>query len=167
MLLRLLVDTLVVAGLALLCLGYLAYERGLDDERRQIEDLRTNVRLIEQQVKLQAALGHAQCNEDGFPVTVNPAWFGTAIPRNPMLNDGRHPWVEVAFGPELTAEHPHLLVASRPELAGFWYNPRTGTVRARVPQMVSDEHTLEVYNYVNGCNLSKLFVHDLEPVTAD
>lgn len=165
MLLRLLVDALILTGLGLLCLGYVAYEHGLEVEQGDIRLLRDNVRQIEQQVKLQAALGRTPCNEDGFPMTVDPAWFGTSIPRNPLLNDGRHPWIEVAHGGELEADHPRVPVATTNAMAGFWYNPRTGVVRARVPQLVSDERTLQTYNFVNSSNLKRLFAHDIESMT--
>jgi hypothetical protein len=51
------------------------------------------------------------------------------------------------------------MAASR-STAKFWYNPHQGIVRARVSSEMSESEALSLYNEVNGCNLSGLFVDD-------
>ena len=53
--------------------------------------------------------------------------------------------------------HPHNLVAGDSSIAGFWYNPYQGLVRARVPPGVSDATVLKLYNEINDCTLESIF----------
>ena len=50
-----------------------------------------------------------------------------------------------------------LLRNGQSAVAQFWYNPRHGVIRARVPMAMSDAETLAIYNQVNGSNLQSLF----------
>jgi len=61
--------------------------------------------------------------------------------------------------------HPVNRLCDGPRTATFWYNPTTGVVRARVPHMVSDQRSLELYNYINGSQLDDLFAQT-RPTTA-
>ncbi len=153
---RLILDSLMAVVLAALLAGILLHQRHEQQVQRDIESLRANVRLIQQQVMLQAALERVPRNEYGFPITIDPQWFGDMVPRNPLLGNDR-PWMEVAGADEARLTHPLVRTGDHPSTASFWYNPITGTVRARVPHTVSDARTLELYNFVNGCNLPSLF----------
>ncbi len=152
---RLILDSLMAVVLAALLAGILLHQRHEQQHQRDVETVRANVRLIQQQVMLQAALERVPRNEYGFPITIDPEWFGEVVPRNPLVGTG-HPWMEVASAEEARLIHPPVRTADE-ALACFWYNPVTGVVRARVPQGVSDERTLQTYNFVNGCNLPSLF----------
>src|SRR5690606_29054642 len=59
-----------------------------------------------------------------------------------------------------THDHPPDPVLISKEQAGFWYNPALGVFRARVPQQVTAQETLTLYNRVNGTALLSLPVSD-------
>ncbi len=162
---RLILDSLMAVVLAALLAGILLHQRHEQQHLRDVETVRANVRLIQQQIMLQAALERVPRNEYGFPITIDPEWFGDMVPRNPLV-DVDHPWMEVAGSDEARLAHPAIRTADEASVACFWYNPITGIVRARVPHEVSDEGTLEMYNFVNGCNLPSLFASG-EQVSAD
>ena len=153
---RLILDSLMAVVLAALLAGILIHQQHEQQYQRDVETVRANVRLIQQQVMLQAALERVPRNEYGFPITIDPEWFGDMVPRNPLLGPG-HPWMEIAGADESRLVHPAIRIADKTSVAGFWYNPITGVVRARVPHEVSDQRALELYNFVNGCNLPSLF----------
>ena len=156
---RLLVDSLMAVMLAALLAGILLKQQADEEARRNVETLRSNVRIIQQQVMLQAALERVPRNEYGFPATIDPAWFGGNVPRNPLFTSDDHPWLEVAGPHEVDLLHPTART-SAPDLdrvATFWYNPVRGVVRARVPYDLTDRRTIDTYNYVNGCSLDDLF----------
>jgi hypothetical protein len=67
------------------------------------------------------------------------------------------PWIDLAAPDESELEHPVLKMTAGSGLAGFWYNPHLGVIRARVPVMVSDAESLELYNRVNGTRLASIF----------
>jgi len=162
---RLILDSLMAVVLAALLAGILIHQRHEQRHLRDVETVRANVRLIQQQIMLQAALERVPRNEYGFPITIDPEWFGDMVPRNPLLGPA-HPWLEVAGADESRLAHPAIRTADETSIACFWYNPITGIVRARVPHGVSDEKALELYNFVNGCNLPNLFANG-ESVSAD
>lgn len=153
---RLILDSLMAVVLAALLAGILIHQQHEQQRQRDVQAVRANVRIIQQQVMLQAALERVPRNEYGFPITIDPEWFGDLVPRNPLLGPG-HPWMEIASPDESRLVHPAIRTADKTSLACFWYNPITGVVRARVPHEVSDESALEMYNFVNGCNLPSLF----------
>lgn len=153
---RLILDSLMAVVLAALLAGILLHQRHEQQRQSDLETVRANVRLIQQQIMLQSALERVPRNEYGFPITIDPQWFGDMVPRNPLLGPD-HPWMEVAGADEARLTHPVVRTGDHPFTACFWYNPITGTVRARVPHTVSDRRTLELYNFVNGCNLPSLF----------
>jgi len=153
---RLILDSLMAVVLAALLAGILLHQRHEQQQQRDVETVRANVRLIQQQIMLQSALERVPRNEYGFPITIDPQWFGDLVPRNPLLGLD-HPWMEVAGPDEARLTHPIVRTGDHPSTACFWYNPITGTVRARVPHIVSDQRTLHLYNFVNGCALPSLF----------
>ncbi|MFG0328763.1 MAG: hypothetical protein ACF8PN_02585 [Phycisphaerales bacterium] len=153
---RLFIDTLVAAMLAALLAGVLTWQDQREQEKADVAAVRMNIRQIQQQIMLQSVLAKAPRNEYGFPRSIDPKWFGENTPTNPLVGP-MHPWLEIAGEHEFELTHPSVKVASERSTASFWYNPRLGIVRARVPQMVSDRLTLETYNYVNESALTSLF----------
>jgi type II secretory pathway pseudopilin PulG len=125
-------------------------ESALQDTARQER------RRFQQQVSLQSALERTELNERGFPTTIDPVWFNSDLPSNPLLGKS-HPWVEVAPPGDRDRAHPRDIVAMDHNTALFWYNPQLGVIRARVPAGVSDGATVELYNYVNEADLTSLF----------
>ncbi len=136
--------------------GTIIYYRQQDARESQIEKVSADLRRLELEIKFQAATGSTQLNGRGWPVTIEPEWFDEGAPMNDLVEIGR-PWVEVARPVEANLLHPTIRITVEDDLAGFWYNPYQGIVRARVPVMVSDEHALDLYNSVNGTSLASIF----------
>lgn len=139
-------------------LGWWAVQRA-EVERGLLEQARSEVRRFEQTVKLQAATGVVnnpeQVNPRGWPVRVDPAWFGRGVPANPLL--AGHAWLEIAGPDEADLLHPPVRIATDPAVPAFWYNPALGIVRARVPVLVNDSATTAAYNRINGADLASIF----------
>lgn len=156
---RFVINLLILIMLAAFACGLVSYHRIQEAQQAEIDQLRINVSAIQSQVNLQSALGRTPLNAHGHPLSISPDWFSEYLPRNPLIDDSG-PWLEIAGERESDAMHPSHLTAGDGVTAGFWYNPNTGVVRARVPQMLSDQRTLEVYNYVNGSSVASLFTAD-------
>ncbi|MFI4855525.1 MAG: hypothetical protein ACIAQF_11180 [Phycisphaerales bacterium JB065] len=151
--LRYIMLTLALAG----AIGAFAYQRAaVAREQMLVDQTRDTVLAIEQRIRYLKAMEEIDLNELGWPEVVDPRWFKGQPPRNNMLG-ARHPWLEVASTLEYALDHPVQRVAINESLAGLWYNPAKGIVRARVPQTLSDEKTIEIYNRINGSSISELF----------
>lgn len=144
---------LMVVGIAA---GVMYHRHEQQQWQGQIDQIRDDVRRFQRQVMLQTTLKHATANERGYPKTVEPSWFEDDLPRNTLLSQS-HPWVEIAHEDERALTHPTIKLATQPEHSQFWYNPYNGHVRVRVPALTSDAAALELYNYLNDANLSRLF----------
>ena len=153
---RIVLDTLVALMVAGILAGVTLHQRNRDSEEVQVEELARNVKILNREVQLRAALSQSSVADRGFPEAIDPEWFQDALPRNPLLDDGR-PWVEVATIDERSAGHPPDIGPEDKLSAGFWYNPAKGIVRARVPIGLSDRGMLELYNHVNDSNLGSRF----------
>jgi len=151
----------VVAAAAVLAvglgLGAFYYIQHQDDQ--QIKEVSAGLRRFEQVLVFKGASKEAEVSERGWPLSVDPHWFGTAIPQNLLVTPDR-PWLEVAMAEQATMSDPPLRVAIGTQVAAFWYNPYKGIVRARVPVAISDRRALELYNRVNGTNLDSLHSAD-------
>jgi len=148
-----------LVGLLLAVVGALVVTFVL--ERRSEEDslaaqTRNALREIEQTVRLRATMPGTELNLRGNAVSIDPKWFGGDPPRNEMVALV-HPWLEIASREQAELWHPEIRLAVQPSLAGFWYNPYRGVLRARVPVQVSDERSAELYNQVNGTSLRSIF----------
>jgi type II secretory pathway pseudopilin PulG len=127
-----------------------------DARERTLSVTTTAVSRMNREIRVQSAMGGAELNGRGWPITIDPAWFGRDLPRN-LLVDPTIPWLEVASDSELELDHPATrLVTSRAD-AAFWYNPAKGIVRGRVGAFVSDAQALDAYNRINGSALRSLF----------
>jgi hypothetical protein len=153
---RLLLDSLVALMLTAILGGVVYYSRADSELERNIKLAHSEVRRLQSQIMLQAALESTPLTQRGYPVTVKPEWFHGNVPLNPLLESG-HPWLEIAGPAQRDLEHPQRPVATRNDAAQFWYNPYTGDVRARVPAEVADANALSLYNRVNDCHLDSLF----------
>jgi len=153
---RLFMDSVVALMLVALLGGVMWHNRTDQTDHRLRDTTQGEVRRFQQQVALQSTLGKVERNERGYPQTIDPAWFQGALPQNPLL-DVTHPWLEIASPDQKELLHPIQRIATDKKLAKFWYNPHMGVIRARVPMGVSDEATLQMYNYVNDCDLPDIF----------
>jgi len=154
--LRFISNTIFVILLAaMLALGW-GFWKHRQDEHSDFLQARQALDAIQHEVNRRMAGEQGPLNEFGFPPTIDPEWFDDMVPANPLLDHDR-PWMELANTSDLQRENPSdpvIIDSSQPE---FWYNPRRGIVRARVPQMISDRKTLEVYNFINHADLHDLF----------
>ncbi len=132
------------------------YQRAQEKQDAEIDRAATEVRRFELEIKYRAASRLGELNARGWPVTVDPTWFDGEAPRNNLLSP-EHPWVEVATIEQAELQHPPVRMAVTNELAGLWYNPFQGIVRARVPVMVSDNQAVKIYNRINDCALASIF----------
>lgn len=132
-------------------------------ERSRIEAARQAIRTLERVLTVHGASGTVETSDRGWPLVVNPAWFGTDLPRNPLVTPD-HPWLEVATLPQAHLTDPPLRMTIDESVAGFWYNPWQGVVRARVPVGSSDRSALNLYNRANGTSLDN--IHGVMPLDA-
>src|SRR5688572_18392196 len=158
---RLFMDSVVALMLVGLLAGVMWHQRTDRAATSQRDFTRSELHRFQQQIALQSALAKVTLNERGYPGMVDPNWFQGSLPGNPMLND-THPWLEIAGPEQKSLLHPPERVVTDKETAKFWYNPDTGVIRSRVPPGVSDAATLELYNYINECNLPELFADGSE-----
>jgi hypothetical protein len=147
----------VVATLVFIA-GAVLFLRSRQEREALIERAAGELRRVELELKYRAAARLPGLNERGWPAQLQQEWFNgpTGVPTNPLVSPER-PWMDMATSEEHDLDHPLLKMTADPRLAGFWYNPALGVVRARVPVMVSDEETLELYNRVNGTRLASIF----------
>jgi hypothetical protein len=140
------------------------YFRTNQEKEAMIERAAGELRRVELELKYRAAAKLPGLNGKGWPQQIEEEWFRgpSGVPRNPLVSSER-PWVDIATGEELEMDHPALKMTADPRLAGFWYNPNLGVVRARVPVMVSDVDSLELYNRVNGTHLASIFGAAVKP----
>ncbi len=139
----------VLAGVAL------HYKR----ERRFEQDVsmtRKEVRRFQAQIMVQSALEKVPMSQRGYPLLIEPRWFGENLPRNLLLGPA-YPWVEIASVDQYGRTHPARRMATDRKQAQFWYNPHSGVVRARVPDSVSDATALRLYNEINDSDVSRVY----------
>jgi hypothetical protein len=153
---RLLYDTLIAGMLVAVFAIVVLYNRAHAEQDVTRQHAQSEVRRFQQEVTLQTALATVKHDQRGYPTTIEVGWFAGSLPDNPLIGP-EHPWLEIAGADQKDLEHPVERVAVNKSLARFWYNPCTGVVRARVPAGISDTAALELYNYINECNLPELF----------
>lgn len=148
---RRLLDLIALGLLILLLLGAVLY---VNHERRRgeaVESARLGVERIQSEIDLIRALQLQRTGERTELAGIDPSWFDGTLPINPMLRH-RHRWMDVAAAEERMYLHPHRwwLAEDEGHEAMFWFNPRQGIVRARVPFEHSLERTRDLYIAVNG-----------------
>ncbi|MGD9688692.1 MAG: hypothetical protein AB7K52_02975 [Phycisphaerales bacterium] len=126
-------------------------------EARQIEETISAIREIERTVRYKVEFEQLAANSRGWPETIDPAWF-EEIPRSRMLPP-EHPWLEIAPVEHAAMRNPPVRLAVSSTLAGLWYNPYQGVIRARIPVQISDARSVALYNLINGTSLRSI----LEP----
>lgn len=148
----------IVLLLVLLAVGSgVAYYRMEETENdKAVEKTAADARRLGTEIRYRAATKNAELNGRGWPTSVAPEWFDTTdAPTNALVGD-EHPWVEIA-SPEMAGfTHPQIRMAINKQLAGFWYNPYQGIVRARVPVMMNDSDATELYNRVNATTIASI-----------
>ncbi|MCC7407661.1 MAG: hypothetical protein IT442_06290 [Phycisphaeraceae bacterium] len=165
---RLLLNTLIA-----LMFVALAVAAGWDYHHRssgqaQIEQTRQALATLQDKTRYHAAMARARyeeqvadANADGVaPPKPRPApmilpqWFGQHLPVNALAPAGQ-PWIDVAPDDDTSDQPPDPILAQSHQ-AGFWYNPTLKLFRARVPDQGSEAANLDLYNHINGCDLTSL-----------
>lgn len=134
----------VVAG------GLYLYNNQAEDER-EVETVRSALQQLQEQAAYHQTVQSAMADRDVLLVHLHAEWFGEDVPTNVLLSDDR-PWIDLAPPGDLGTHPPDPVVYDENQ-AGFWYNPTTGTFRARVSPATSEAQTLALYNEVNGTAL--------------
>lgn len=111
---------------------------------------------LEREIRIRAATGGATLNERGWPIFVDPAWFGVDPPLNPYVKS-ESAWLEIASPREADLSDPAIRQALTPDVAGLWYNPANGAVRVRVGSSITDSGAVDLYNRINGATVASLF----------
>lgn len=146
---RIVIDSLIAVMLVavLACVLMLNHQRR--DGEASVAVVQNALKRLHDQAAYHTALASAE--RETLLVHVHEAWFGRDLPTN-VLAEGERPWLDLA-PPGDFGLHPPDPVISGSNQAGFWYNPTTGTFRARVMPGPSEAQTLALYNRVNGTAL--------------
>jgi len=150
-LLDLVIGLMLVTGLC----GWGIYRHGRQHRHQELEQVRQALAQLHDRVYYHRALKDVALASSGFPAEVSPQWFDDGQrPRNVLIDPG-HPWLDQA-DPGDKSEHPPDPVVDSADQAGFWYSPHHGIFRIRVPQQISADRALHMYNQLNDATLAKL-----------
>lgn len=153
---RWMLDAVGLVLVLTMLVGVVYFKREAQQREAAIQRAGANRHRMELEVRYRSASRLGGLNARGWPKTVDAKWFDGFPPRNSLLPPDR-PWVEIASIEQAGMRDPPVRMAVNENLAGFWYNPYLGIVRARVPVMVSDQEAVELYNRVNSRNLVSIF----------
>ncbi len=149
---RIVIDIMIGLMLVAVVAGGLYLYNSRQHRARQAEAVRGALQQLQEQAAYHTAVESAMAGRDVLLVHLHREWFGEHVPTNVLL-EGDRPWIDLAPPGDL-GEHPPDPVVSSELQAGFWYNPTTGTFRARVAPASSEALTLALYNDINGSALS-------------
>ncbi len=151
---RLLIDSLIAMMLVAVLAGIILHHRQQQRQLSQYQALHRALAQFREAVVSEGARDRSLANEWGYPLTISPLWFPEGLPANHLI-PGRHPWIDLAPPGDMNDQPPDP-VATRPDQAGFWYNPNRGLIRARVTPQFTQQATLSLYNQINGTMLVSL-----------
>ena len=106
---------------------------------------------IKSQSLYRAGVGDVIVTRRGYPAEIKPEWFRT--PPVNVLAGPTDRWMEIVEDVHSNRDDPEYLFTEG-KRAAYWYNPYRSILRARVARQITDAETLELYNLVNGTNLS-------------
>ena len=89
--------------------------------------------------------------EGKYPDDIDPAWFSPGRLSNPY--DPDHP-TPVFVSSKAKQLHPKWKVIRSGST--FWYNSANGAFRARVDDQLSKSETIDLYNLINGTNITSI-----------
>lgn len=148
---RIVIDIMIGLMLVAVVAGGLYLYNTEANDQREVASVRAALQQFQEQAAYHTTVQSAMAGRDVLLVHLHREWFGEDVPTNGLLK-GDRPWIDLAPPGDLGL-HPPDPVASSEDQAGFWYNPTTGTFRARVSPAASEALTLELYNEVNGSSL--------------
>lgn len=142
MIVNILIALMVFGSIALAF--FIQQTKWLESDHR--EQLKYAIQTIQSQSMLRPVSDKVEAFDNGHAKTIDQAWFDP-VPINPLVPPNT-PWLEVATEKDMKSKHPmHITVGYN--RASFWYNPHLGIVRARVPQQISQQATIDMYNTIN------------------
>lgn len=160
---RLVIDTLIAVMLVVVLGVLVLRQRGEQAMLDSVANVQQSIRAIESQSLYRAALGEVDATPTGFAVTLESTWFDSP-PQNELVADHRiRLWSDAASLKDADRLHPRRITAIGGD-ASFWYNANRGIVRARVPDQMSQQATVDLYNLVNGTSVR---VDDVDWVRRD
>ena len=148
---RIVIDIMIGSMLVAVVAGGLYLYNNRAQGEREVEAVQSALVQLEKQAAYHTTVQSAMAERYVLLVHIHEEWFGEDVPTNVLL-EGDHPWIDLAPPGDL-GEHPPDPVVYSEDQAGFWYNPTTGTFRARVSPAASEALTLALYNEVNGTAL--------------
>ncbi len=113
------------------------------------------VRLIRQKILYHAAVADVPLSREGYPSTIDPAWFGNGLlPQNVWTK--RPLKIQTVHGSK-DRMVPNHKTFKLPRSNGVgqhtaWYNAATGAFVALVPKIGSEADMRGMFNLVNGHN---------------
>lgn len=156
---RWLIDILALLVAVAMLAGLIWFHQRDDGQEAVVNQTLAARNRLELEIRYRSVTRTTELNPRGWPVTVDPNWFENDPPRNPLIS-AECPWVEVASLEQAGLQDPPMRMTLDGSLAGFWYNPYLGILRARVPVMLSDQEALELYNRLNATRLTSIFQSD-------
>ena len=148
---RIVIDIMIGLMLVAVVAGGLALYNSQAQGEQKVAAVRVALQQLQEQAAYHTTVQSAMAGRDVLLVHLHEQWFGEDVPTN-VLIEGDRPWIDLAPPGDL-GEHPPDPVVTHEGQAGFWYNPTTGTFRARVSPATSEAQTLALYNEVNGTTL--------------
>ena len=148
---RIVIDIMIGLMLVGVVAGGLTLYNSQAENEREVDAVRIALQRLQEQAAYHRTVQSAMADRDVLLVHLHAEWFGEDVPTNVLLSDGR-PWIDLAPPGDLGTHPPDPVVYDEAQ-AGFWYNPTTGTFRARVSPATSEAQTLALYNEVNGSTL--------------
>lgn len=149
------IEILIVSAILVVIAG-IAYPLVAEIPRNvQTSTMTGVVRLIRQKILYHAAVGDVPLSKEGYPNTIDPAWFRNGLlpqdvwTRRPLNIKTVHGSKGMTVPKNKTFKLPH---SNRVGKHTAWYNAATGAFVALVPKMGSEADTREMFNLVNGPN---------------
>ena len=161
-------DIALLLLLASIGAGVLWYQMDRNNHAAELEKATAETQRLEREVRFRAATKAVELNQRGWPLTVDPMWFEGSPPKNVLVGDGargERPWLEIAPPEDAHLTHPPIRMTLSDDMAGFWYNPYQGVIRARVPVSVSDDAATVMYNTINQVSLGSIHWVEKPPET--
>jgi prepilin-type N-terminal cleavage/methylation domain-containing protein len=113
----------------------------------------STVRQVREKVIYHTVFGDTPMSPEGYPNSVEPAWFATGkMPRDVWTDQPLN--VQVVHGPK-NATCPSngsfvIKPDGRPAGHTAWYNAANGSFCVKVPKLGTRDERLELFNRVNG-----------------
>ena len=141
-------NLLTMLALGILVLGGWRVYADSRQEDRMIATARLAKERLHSEIRLRSALAGSAVTTQGWVRDVPVEWFNP-VPVNPWFESTERPWLEVAPPEDARRRNPREIAVSRPDQAGWWFNPGNGEVRARVPELATSAATQALYDLVN------------------